>query len=287
MASSTPPADPVSDGAASVSESFNKFFESWLTEQDQHLHDLVSVTTGGPHSGSELCDLVSRVIAHYECYYRSKSRCAKQDILAMLTPAWRSTLENAFLWIGGWRPSMAFHLLYSKSGHQLEFGLDDLIRGIGTGDLGDLSPGQLRAVDDFQRETIRKERELTEAWAALQETVADSTMVEVSHATSELMRAARDEEVVGGGDGTIERKVEEALTKKEEGMERILKEADEMRMETLKGVLGILRPMQAVYFLIAAAELHLRIHEWGKKRDVEGPRSREPVTQPSEAVITA
>lgn len=63
------------------------------------------------------------------------------------------------MWIGGWRPSAGFHLLYSKSGPQLEEQLDSLIEGWGKGDLGDLSSSQLRQVDELQRRTIREERD--------------------------------------------------------------------------------------------------------------------------------
>lgn len=92
--------------------------------------------------------LVERVIVHYENYYRAKSRWAKNNILTMYNPTWRSSLEDAFMWVGGWRPSMAFHLLYSKSGIQLESRLIELVRGFSTGDLGDLSPIQLEQVNE-------------------------------------------------------------------------------------------------------------------------------------------
>ncbi|KAL7255255.1 hypothetical protein ACSBR1_009418 [Camellia fascicularis] len=38
-------------------------------------------------------------------------------------------------------------------------------------------------------------------------------------------------------------------------------------LRTLKEVVDILSAIQAVHFLITAAELHLRLHEWGKKSD--------------------
>ena len=50
-------------------------------------------------------------------------------------------------------------------------------------------------------------------------------------------------------------------------MEEILHNADDLRLRTLKVILDIVTPMQAVQFLIAAAELHLRFHDWGKKKD--------------------
>lgn len=156
---------------------------------------------------------------------------------------------------------MAFHLLYSKSGLQLEARLSELLSGLRTGDLGDLSPHQLNRVDELQRKTIREEKELGEKQAELQETVADASMVELSHMVTELKRAG--EEGIKGED----ERVHSALAPKEKTMIDILQKADDLRLNTLKEVVNILNPIQAADFLIAAAELHLRFHEWGMKRD--------------------
>lgn len=50
-------------------------------------------------------------------------------------------------------------------------------------------------------------------------------------------------------------------------MEEILHNADDFRLRTLKAILDIVTLTQAVHFLIAAAELHLRFHDCGKKKD--------------------
>lgn len=259
-------------------ETFHKFFECWLVEQDQHLQQLISASKNNDDGAtseskqqqrSGLRPLIDQVVQHYEQYYRAKSRWAKEDVLGMLSPTWRSTLEDAFLWIGGWRPSMAIHLLYSKSGLQLEAKLAELIRGLSTGDLADLSPSQLIQVDELQKSTIREEREITEKLAKHQETVADSSMVELSHVVSELLRSGSSGNPAGD---EADKRVESTLAPKEEGLEDLLHMADDLRLRTLKGVVDILTPIQAVHFLIAAAELHLRLHEWGKKKDAMNNR---------------
>ncbi|KAL9664127.1 hypothetical protein QQ045_019524 [Rhodiola kirilowii] len=269
----------IRNGTASERETFHKFFECWLIEQNQYLHSLTSVSKhlktwsaapARPSNGSngvritesDLRQLIDRVTRHYEDYYRVKSRCAKQEVLKMMSPSWLSSLENAFLWMGGWRPTMAFHLLYSKSGIQLEASLADMIRGLitTTGDLADLSPSQLNRIDKLQRSTIREEREVSEKMATHQETVADKDMVELSQAVTEMVENGGGEEEAGGME-------ERVLKPKEEGLEEIVERGDELRLRTLKGILEVLTPVQAVHFLIAAAELHLRLHDWGKKRD--------------------
>ncbi|KAG6396254.1 hypothetical protein SASPL_142400 [Salvia splendens] len=241
--------------------SFERFFECWLVEQNQHLDELMSASKEVDAADQEaLQSLVKHVVQHYEHYYVAKARWGETDILAMLSPSWRSSLEDAFLWIGGWRPSMAFHLLYSKSGLQLEARLHELMQGLRSGDLSDLSAAQLQQVDVLQKETIRKEQEVTEKLAEQQETVADASMVELAHAMTEGVGVG-----VGGDEG--QSRVDAALAPKQDGLAEILRMADELRLDTLKKVIDILTPMQAVHYLIAAAALHLRIHEWGKKRD--------------------
>ncbi|XP_004289493.1 PREDICTED: transcription factor HBP-1b(c1)-like [Fragaria vesca subsp. vesca] len=260
------------DNIAPEMNGFQAFFESWLSEQDQHLQDLIIASKQHQKRAADdddrvlLSSLVERVVKHYEQYYNKKSQWAKQDVLRMLSPPWRSSLEDAFLWIGGWRPSMAFHLLYSKSGLQLEASFAELMRGLrlSTGDLGDLSHCQLTMVDKVQRRTIEDEKHLSEKMAKLQETVADATLVELAHEATEMMR--NNEVHEGGADDHMER-VESTLASKEEGLEKILHKADDLRMKTLRNITQILSPLQAVHFLIAAAELHLRVHDWGKKKD--------------------
>ncbi|XP_021863797.2 protein DOG1-like 3 [Spinacia oleracea] len=251
----------------SCPESFGGFFETWLQEQERDLEELKAAMAHSESTRS-LQDRVDRIMSHYEKYYRVKSESTKKDVLEMLTPSWRSHLEESFLWIGGWRPSTAFHLLYSLSGIHFEARFSELLRGLRTGvDLGDLSQSQLRRVDELQGQTIREERELTETLAAHQETVADTSMVELSHIATELMRDSNSQSSGRAGTDLVNERVESTLDTKEEKFKEILEKADDLRLRTLRNVVDILSPIQAVHFLIAAAELHLRVHEWGMKKD--------------------
>lgn len=64
-----------------------------------------------------------------------------------------------------------------------------------------------------------------------------------------------------------EERVDSTLAAKGKKLTEILQAADDLRLRTLKVVLEILTPIQAVHFLIAAAELHSRLHDWGKKKE--------------------
>ncbi|XP_038876630.1 protein DOG1-like 3 [Benincasa hispida] len=254
-------------------ENFGEFFEKWMKEQNQYLSELISTAKGGNNiidNNSEAVAateaLIKRVIEHYEHYYEVKSYWLEKDALGILNPSWISSFEDAFLWLGGWRPTMAFHLLYSKSGLQLEGRLLDLIYGLSTGDLADLSSHQVVKIDTLQRSIVKQEKEITENMAKYQETIADPSMVELSHVATKFKM-----ETSGRGDdyqlSNMEEDFKSALARKEDGLKEVVKKADELRLATLKQIIGILTLAQRVHFLIAAAELHLRIHEWGLKRD--------------------
>ncbi|KAA0041261.1 transcription factor TGA2-like isoform X2 [Cucumis melo var. makuwa] len=253
-------------------ESFGEFFKKWMKEQNQYLTELISTVKGGgnkDNDGDIVAEaLMKRVMEHYEHYYRVKSHWVEKDALGILSPSWISSFEDAFLWLGGWRPTMAFHLLYSKSGLQLEGRLLDLIHGLSTGDLADLSSHQVVKIDTLQRGVVKQEKEITEKMAKYQETIADPSMVELSHMATKFKM-----ETSGGGEqnnrdlSMVEEELKLALAGKEDGLKEVVKMADELRLGTLKQIIGILTSTQRVHFLIAAAELHLRIHEWGLKRD--------------------
>lgn len=243
-------------------QSFQEFYRKWKDEQKQQL-DLL-VVASKTDSSSSLSVLVSTVVAHYENYYTAKSNCAKTDVVLVLSPPWITSLEDAFVWVGGWRPTTAFHLLYSKSGIQFEAKFSAVVNAAATAtlDLGDLSSDQLRLIDQLQRSTVTEERRINEKVAKQQEKVADAEMVELSHDVSELSR-------VEGEDTTTFDigRIESALNSKEEGFQKILQSADDLRLGTLKAVVDILSPIQAVHFLIAAGELMLRLHEWGGEKE--------------------
>ncbi|KAJ6995626.1 protein DOG1-like 4 [Populus alba x Populus x berolinensis] len=65
-----------------------------------------------------------------------------------------------------------------------------------------------------------------------------------------------------------EERVDSTLAAKGKKLTEILQVSDDLRLRALKDVLEILTPIQAVHFLIAAAELHSRLHGWGRRRTI-------------------
>ncbi|CAO2180998.1 unnamed protein product [Urochloa humidicola] len=261
-----PPAHGQLNGRAPPSrsaESFSKFFESWIAEQSRDLAALRGAASADPAApDADLRRLVDRVLAHYEHYYRTKAAAADDDVLRMFSPSWTSTTENLFLWCGGWRPTAALHLLFTKSGMQLEHQLPTFLNGGSLDpDLGDLSAEQLHDADQLQRRTVKREREIDDAAASAQEALATASMVELA---------------AGGGGEIGGDAMEREMETKADGMKRVLEMADGLRLETMRGVVALLRPMQAVHFLLAAAELHLAVHEFGRRKDGRAGNAASP-----------
>ncbi|KAK6938398.1 Transcription factor TGA like domain [Dillenia turbinata] len=161
-------------------KSFQQFYENRMEERNQQLKQLV-LAIKNSQTQHNLILLIDHVIRHYRNYFNAKSKFAKRDILSFFSQKWASSLEHSFLWIGGFRPTTAFHLHYSKLGLQLESKLAGSTRQTSsTTDLADLTPSQLARVDELQRKTTREEREVTEK-------MADSAMVELAHTVTRSM----------------------------------------------------------------------------------------------------
>ncbi|XP_022135434.1 protein DOG1-like 4 [Momordica charantia] len=231
---------------------FSGFYATWL----DHLHRLIhQLSAAAAKSGSitqqtvtdhdhdhdnnhnDSRHLVHTVMSHYSDYYRVKSVAAERDPLSVFSAPWATSLERSLHWIAGWRPTTAFHLIYSESSILFESRIVDILHGLRTGDLGDLSPSQFRRVSDLQCQTVNEENTITEELSEWQDDVS---------------------ELVG---------TQTELAGRVEGLVRIIKKADDLRLRTVQKVVELLTPKQAVEFLVAAAELQFGVRGWGLNQD--------------------
>ncbi|CAN1810373.1 Protein DOG1-like 4 [Linum perenne] len=66
-----------------------------------------------------------------------------------------------------------------------------------------------------------------------------------------------------------------ALNEVADGLEKIMKMADCVRLRALKGILEILSPLQGVVFLAASSMLLVRLREFGRMRLMIGVNGRD------------
>ncbi|KAL0545772.1 hypothetical protein IC582_015664 [Cucumis melo] len=227
---------------------FTSFYATWF-DQLHRLVDQLSSTAKDNHNSSSAADhlarLVQTVMSHYCDYYRVKSMAAERDPLSVFSAPWATSLERSLHWIAGWRPTTTFHLIYSESSILFESRIVDILRGLHTGDLGDLSPSQIRRVSELQCETVEEENAITEELSEWQDDV------------SELMGTRTE------------------VTGRFEGLVNIIKKADALRLRTVQKVVELLTPKQAVEFFIAAAELQFGVRGWGLDQDRQRGNDRD------------
>ncbi|CAN8259337.1 unnamed protein product [Cochlearia groenlandica] len=221
---------------------FKKFQQSWIEQLQNHLNHLRTVQThhGNSVAGQEdkLKEAVERVMEHLREYHREKWETTEKDVVGVMASPWSSALERSLHWVGGWRPTTLFHLVYTESSILFESRIVDILRGFRTGDLGDLSPFQFRTVSELQCETVKEENAITEELSEWQDDASDlvmGTSLDLDH------RIRRLAEIVHG--------------------------ADDLRLRTITRVMELLSPLQQAEFLIAAAELRAGVSGWGASHD--------------------
>ncbi|XP_021895752.1 protein DELAY OF GERMINATION 1-like [Carica papaya] len=245
-------------------------FNDWMALQERELTELLHTitlqeTTADVDFTESCTQLSQKIIQRFQDYADKRLELCRKDTSPFFAPSWNSSLENSLLWIAGCRPSSYFRLLYALCGFNLEAHVLDALHGASTSraasfdSLRKLSGEQLAMVDDLRTKTIREEDKLSKRLASSQEDTADQPFSLIA-----IELGSVDEE---------SERVNKELDEQEMVMTNILEDADKLRLNTLKGLLDILKPQQAVDFLAAGKKLHLCMHEWGKRRDVKHGRS--------------
>ncbi|PRQ29175.1 putative transcription factor TGA like domain-containing protein [Rosa chinensis] len=229
-------------------------FKEWMTTQEEDLSELFQALTVEPENIDQLKQLAEKSITHFQDYIKRRNKLAHKDISAYFAPNWCSPWENSLLWVAGCRPSLFFRLVYALSGSEVESNLTEFLLGTKEGYLGEvMSSTQLLMINALQSKTISEEERLTMKLAALQEDIADQPIAMIAKGLSKV--------------GEMNGEVEKVLDNHGRQMVKVLEEADGLRMNTLKELVKILSPLQAVDFLVASKKLHLCVHNWGRQRD--------------------
>lgn len=221
--------------------SFENFFNGWLVRQERILDELLLAQEHCNESRDEdTKDLITRVLAHYQQYYEEKSKMAQRNIFLLFSPPWFSSFERSFLWIGGFKPALAFRLVNES--------------------VNDLTEEQRRRITILTGDTRVEEKMLNDELAKIQESVAAPPIIELARRQGQLR----------GGEVTEE---EEAMEILRSPLERMVANADLLRTTTAATMVEILNPAQNVKFLTAATQLQLRIRSWGLQKDGEREES--------------
>ncbi|KAK6157352.1 hypothetical protein DH2020_011600 [Rehmannia glutinosa] len=96
---------------------FNCCFQNWILQQRQDLEELLNALSTDSQNRYE--ELKEKGIRHFEEYSERRALMAPHDAASFMTPPWCSSFENAFLWVGGCRPSLSVRLVYAVGGSEL------------------------------------------------------------------------------------------------------------------------------------------------------------------------
>lgn len=216
-------------------KNFSEFYDKWMGQLEDHVGLLLKVARENNSDKEIYVATVNKVTAHHKEFYKVK--WGHEDVLAFFSPVWLSPLENAHLWVTGWKPSMIFRLLESLS-------------------LAGVTPEQARKIEALRLNIKAEEEKVEREMERQQVRVADRSIVELARLDSLAKRHAHSVTVTG--------LVEAALRGLLAGLKNVMKMADCVRLKTLKGVLDVLNPMQCVDFLAATSMLQIQMRRWPK-----------------------
>ncbi|CAN1166207.1 Protein DOG1-like 4 [Linum perenne] len=219
-----------------VADRFTKFFDTWVDQLEDYLSQLLTALTTTP-TNPELEALVSKLTQHHKEYYKVKWGLAKEDSLPFFSQTWSTPLEKAYSWLTGWKPTTMLKMVPQPT-QQQSASIDEL---------------RLR----LRVEEEKVERAMERQHVAL----ADKKFVQLARLAT-CHCASGDNVAV-------------ALNEVADGLEKIMKMADCVRLRALKGILEILSPLQGVVFLAASSMLLVRLREFGRMRLMIGVNGRD------------
>ncbi|KAI4298151.1 hypothetical protein L6164_031744 [Bauhinia variegata] len=237
-----------------LEQRFSEFYERWIWKLEQILHELVEVIRHRNHeelvNDAQLQALLSKVTSHVKEFYTVKWAEARENCLPFFSPIWLSPLENAYLWVTGFKPSMVYGFVDSAKNPRVP--AEGVAPFVVTAEQG-------RKIEELRIRTRMEEEKVEREMERIQMSMADRKIVELAKLT---IRVQNGDSTAGQVDSWVEA----ALKGVNAGLEKAMKGADCVRLKALKGVLDVMTPMQGVEFLAAFLTAQLRLRLWGKRR---------------------
>ncbi|KAL0452718.1 UNVERIFIED_CONTAM: protein ZW2 [Sesamum latifolium] len=219
---------------------FEAFLDQWFIDKEHYLRDLLGLIARNG-CGNEVDEvqckrLINRVVRHYGQYFEANARIIADNVFLVLMPTWFSSFERAYLWMGGFRPGLAYRLVINN--------------------VLDLSEEQCWRMNTLMREIKEEEKEITDEFDKVQEVMTTPPMLEL----------LRHGGWMRNGTG---HNMELLVDQLKSALGALAECADFLRMKTGIMLMDILKSGQTIRFLAAAMQLQLRLRRWGMMRDAE------------------
>ncbi|KAJ4969757.1 hypothetical protein NE237_002856 [Protea cynaroides] len=205
---------------------FDIEYARWLEEHNRQINELRGAVNSHA-SDNELRLIVDGIMAHYDDIFRLKGTAAKADVFHMLSGMWKTPAERCFLWIGGFRSSELLKLL----SNQLE----------------PLTEQQLLGICNLQESSLQAEDALSQGMEALQQSLAEtlaSGSLGPSGSSGNVANYMGQMAMAMGKLGTLE---------------GFLRQADNLRQQTLQQMHRILTTRQSARALLAIHDYFSRL----------------------------
>ncbi|KAJ6408369.1 hypothetical protein OIU84_011642 [Salix udensis] len=205
---------------------FDAEYARWLEEQNRQISELRAAVNS--HAGdTELRTIVDNVAAHFNDVFRLKGTAAKADVFHILSGMWKTPAERCFMWIGGFRSSELLKLLMNQ--------------------LEPLTEQQLMSIFNLQQSSQQAEDALSQGMEALQQSLAE-TLANGNPGSS-------------GSNGNVANYMGQmAMAMGKLGtLEGFLRQADNLRQQTLEQLHRILTTRQSARALLAIHDYFSRL----------------------------
>lgn len=213
-------------GISSISSDaavFDMEYARWLEENHRMMCELrAAVQEHLPEN--ELRLYVDNCLAHYDQVLNLKSLVVKSDVFHLVSGMWKTPAERCFMWMGGFRPS-------------------DLIKIIPS-HLEPLTEQQIMAICGLQQSTQEAEEALSQGLEALNQSLSDTI-------TSDSLSCPPN---MANYMGQMALAMNKLST-----LEGFVRQADNLRHQTLHRLHQILTTRQAARCLLAIAEYFHRL----------------------------
>ncbi|XP_039005109.1 transcription factor TGA1-like [Hibiscus syriacus] len=206
---------PANSGIAA----FETEYGQWMEEQSKQICAL-RTALNAQISDADLGMLVETGMNHYSKLFRMKSTAAKADVFYVMSGMWKTSAEQFFSWIGGFRPSELLQVLLPQ--------------------LDSLTEQQFFDVCNLKQSCQQAEDALSQGMEKLQE------LVSVTVVDRQL------------GEGSYSSQVNTAM-EKVEALVSFVDQADHIRQETLQQMSRILTTPQTARGLLALGEYFERL----------------------------
>ncbi|XP_073034905.1 LOW QUALITY PROTEIN: transcription factor TGA2.2-like [Primulina eburnea] len=212
-------------GGGNGALAFDVEYARWLEENNRRINELRGAVNS--HAGDgELRIIVEGIVAQYDDIFRIKGDAAKADVFHILSGMWKTPAERCFLWLGGFRSSELLKLLMNQ--------------------LEPLSEHQILALNNLQQSSQQAEDSLSQGMEALQQSLAETLAGSLgpSGSSGNVANYMGQMAMAMGKLGTLE---------------GFIRQADNLRQQTLQQMHHILTTRQSARALLAISDYFSRL----------------------------